>query len=59
MYKVEKCFIYEDLTLDYGNFANWQDVNMIIKGFKEYQKLGNMIIYSRKKCKYFYIVTIL
>lgn len=59
MYKVEKIYIYEDKTLDYGNFQNWQDVADIVKGFKEDKSITNMICYSRKNCQYFYMVTIL
>ena len=59
MYKVEKIYIYEDVTLDYGTFQSWQDVASIVKGFKEDKSITNMICYSRKNCQYFYMVTIL
>lgn len=59
MYKVEKIYIYEDKSLDYGIFQNWQDVASIVKGFKKDNSIDNMFCYSRKNCKFFYMITIL
>ena len=59
MYKVEKIFIYEDKSLDYGIFQNWQDVASIVKGFRKDNSIDKMICYSRKNCKFFYMITIL
>jgi hypothetical protein len=58
MYKVEKVYIYEDYSADYGYFTKWQDVADIVKGFKADKSINNLIVYSRKRCKYFYLVTI-
>ena len=58
-YKVYKSYILKDLTIDYGGFIDWQDVKDIIKGYKKESEDGNLIIYTRKKSKYFYMVEIL
>ena len=58
-YRVFKSYILTDLTIDYGGFVNWQDVKNIIKGYKKESEEGNLIVYTRKKSKYFYIVEIL
>ena len=58
MYKVEKIYIYNNASYDLG-YLTFDQLQKQLKGFKLFQQLDNLLIYSRKNCKYFYYVEIM
>lgn len=54
--------VYYDNTPNrcYGHFNDYEDIKQLVKGFKADMRFWNENVqaYTRKNCKYFYIVII-
>lgn len=60
-YRAERMYYDDTPTGCYGSFYNYQDIKDLVRGFKLNEEVSNdnMLVFARKKCKYFYLIEVI